>query len=294
MASPSRRSIPGAANAPRPPPLASNLRHLCGFHPSISSVCRALAINRQQFNKYLSGCATPSVYLLGRIGRFFGVNTEELFLPHEDFRRKFAGLGHGALPQAHDNAASPRKKILDELISLASLNHAILRRYTGYYFRYYYDYSSTGRVVRTLFRVAEEGNMFVTRAIERIPHRSNSAGRLTTFKYDGVLMALSGCLFNIELEKLMQSCICYAAFPCIPRPDQRFIAGIQSSLSSSTGRPAASRVVLERITSPRNLGSVMRLCGTYSVQAETIDPEIVSLISNQVPKETDLFAPIML
>ncbi len=157
----------------------------------------------------------PSVYLLGRIARFFGVNTEELFLPHEDFRRKFAGPGHGVLPYVRDNAASPRQKILDELISLTSLNHAILWRYTGYYSRYHYDYSSTGRVVRTLFRVAEEGNMFVTRAIERIPHRSNSAGRLTTFKYDGVLMALSGCLFNVELEKLMQSCICCAAFPCL-------------------------------------------------------------------------------
>jgi len=294
MASLSRHPAPRAIDAPDPPPLASNLRHLCGFHPSISSVCRALAINRQQFNKYLSGCATPSVYLLGRIARFFEVNTEDLFLPHAAFRRKFASPAHTGLQHARDGTLGPRQKIQDTLFSLANLNHDILRRYAGYYFRYYYDFNSSGRVVRSLFRVAEQGNIFVTRMIERIPHRSNSAGRLTTFKYEGVLVALSGCLFNIELEALMQSCICYAAFPCIPRPEQRFIAGIQSSLISSTGRPAASRVVLERITSPRSLGSLLRLCGTFPVQTGTIDPEIVSLISNRVSKETDLFAPIML
>ncbi len=294
MASFSKRPAPGPANACEPSPLAPNLRHLCGFHPSISSVCRALGINRQQFNKYLSGCAIPSVFLLGKIARFFGVNTEELFLPHAAFRQKFAGPAHDISLHTRDSGGGHRRKTLDEFISLAGLNHDILRRYAGYYFRYYYDYSSSGCVVRSLFRVTQQDNVFVTRFIERVPHRSNSAGRLTTFKYEGVLVALSGCLFNVELEKLMQSCICYAAYPCIPRPEQRFIAGIQSSLSSSTGRPAASRVVLERITSPRSLLPLMRLCGTFPVQAGTIDPQIVSLISNHVPKETDLFAPIML
>ena len=39
---------------------AVNLKFLCGFYSSISEVCRRLEINRQQFNRYLSGKSFPS------------------------------------------------------------------------------------------------------------------------------------------------------------------------------------------------------------------------------------------
>src|SRR5260221_599391 len=46
---------------------ATNLRLLCGRHRSVSEVCRRLAINRQQFNKYLAGPSLPSSATLVRI-----------------------------------------------------------------------------------------------------------------------------------------------------------------------------------------------------------------------------------
>jgi hypothetical protein len=38
--------------------LKSNLRYLCGYHRSVAEVCRRVAINRQQFNKYLAGAGS--------------------------------------------------------------------------------------------------------------------------------------------------------------------------------------------------------------------------------------------
>ena len=35
--------------------LSKNLRLLCAQHGSIARVCREIEINRQQFNRYLSG-----------------------------------------------------------------------------------------------------------------------------------------------------------------------------------------------------------------------------------------------
>ena len=63
------------------PPWAENLRYLCGFYPSISEVCRRLAINRQQFNKYLSGQVRPSRHNRRRMADFFGIQPDDFDLP---------------------------------------------------------------------------------------------------------------------------------------------------------------------------------------------------------------------
>ena len=62
-----------------------NLKLLCSHYRSIAEVCRKLAINRAQFNKYLSGQSRPTAYNLKRICDFFGVEAYELNLPGEQF-----------------------------------------------------------------------------------------------------------------------------------------------------------------------------------------------------------------
>lgn len=67
--------------------LGANLRLLCSHYRSIAEVCRKLAINRAQFNKYLAGQSRPTPYNLKRICDFFGVEDYELLLPPEQFVR---------------------------------------------------------------------------------------------------------------------------------------------------------------------------------------------------------------
>jgi transcriptional regulator with XRE-family HTH domain len=47
---------------------------------SIADACRALGINRQQFNKYLSGTVLPSAQTLAKITAHFNVTDIELFI----------------------------------------------------------------------------------------------------------------------------------------------------------------------------------------------------------------------
>ena len=54
--------------------LAANLRLMCNRYTSIADICRQIKINRQQFNKYLSGQSSPSLHNLHRIAEFFGVD----------------------------------------------------------------------------------------------------------------------------------------------------------------------------------------------------------------------------
>ena len=269
------------------PAIASNLRYLCSLHRSTSEVCRSIEINRQQFNKYLSGSTTPSIFNLGRIAAFFGLEGDALCQPNAEFRRTMAQLRP---PQPAQPASRIQQTLPAAVITLATQNSDVLRPYVGFYFRYNYAFDSSGRVVRGLFRISEADGLFVTRLIERVQHRSNGSRKLTTLKYDGVLAALSGCLFNIEYERLMRSCIGHAAFPCIMRPGQRFLTGLQSSYSSSTGRPAASRVVLERVEQGKSLRELLEHCGTFRRSDGLIDTDVLHLIGNRVSRETDVFS----
>ncbi len=60
---------------------SENLRVLVGRVPSVSKLCRDLNINRTQFNKYLSGEATPRPLLLNRICQHFDTDARILLEP---------------------------------------------------------------------------------------------------------------------------------------------------------------------------------------------------------------------
>lgn len=264
--------------------LAENLRYLCSLQRSTSEVCRSIGINRQQFNKYLSGAATPSSFNLARISAYFGLAGDELRRPGLAARR----IALPAIPKP----SVPAPCMLEAAIAVLAESDSIsLRPYVGFYFRYNYAFDGSGRIVRGLFRISEQDGLFLTRLVERVQHRSNGSTKLTTLKYDGVLIALSGCLFNVEYERLMRSCVGHAAFPRIMRPGQRFLAGLQSSFSSSTGHPAASRVVLERVPPGIGLRAMLQQCGTFHRKEGGIDPDVIELIDNRVTCETDIFCP---
>eukprot|EP00494_Astrolonche_serrata_P010279 UN10341 len=64
---------------------ATNLRLVCDQYRSVAQVCRSLEMNRQQFNKYLSGQIYPSKHYLARICKFAKLSEDELNLPRAEF-----------------------------------------------------------------------------------------------------------------------------------------------------------------------------------------------------------------
>lgn len=275
------------------PNLAKNLRYLCAFYPSVSFVCRKTGLNRQQFNKYITGKVQPSLSTLRRIADFFGLDVEEIWLDHQKLRQLFEArkVEEPREPQENQDTTPPVMGAIRALaVRFAKSDRATLSRYCGHYFRYHYAFDNSGRIVRSVFRVAEQDGVFVTKLMERLHHQSNGTHRFTTLKYDGVLMAMSGCLFNVEYETIMKSCVGYAAFAHLQRPGQRFILGIQSSFSSSSGKPVSSRVVLERMPvseSPRNM---IKSCGMFWPGNGAIDQDIIALIDNSNGADGAIFS----
>lgn len=278
---------PGGRIHAAAPDLSRNLLYLCAFYPSISEVCRQIGINRQQFNKYTSGAVVPSFFVARRIADFFGLEVEEIFLPHEELRATFR-----APPEKPRTTSMPEGNLHPDILGMFSQELSEpLDRYVGYYYRYYYAYDLSGRVVRSLFRLSQSEGYYVTRHIERIFHPASAGRHKTAFKYSGYATGLSNCIFVVEFESLMNSCIANAVFPIVPRPGQRYLFGIQTSLSTTLGRPGASRVLLERIRPNVPVRKMLAQCGTFDSDSPELDPELLQLIGNENLREDALMMP---
>lgn len=65
-----------------------NLKLACSTRQSISDLCRAIDMNRQQFNRYINAGALPSAHNRLRIAAAFGLDPADFDLPAGAFRRK--------------------------------------------------------------------------------------------------------------------------------------------------------------------------------------------------------------
>ncbi len=85
---------------------ARNLRALVEGRGSVSDQCRALGVNRTQFNRYLSGQASPRPEVLHRICAYFGTDARILLQPLEE-------LIPGAQDGGHPLALTALARFLD-------------------------------------------------------------------------------------------------------------------------------------------------------------------------------------
>lgn len=259
-------------------PLPLNLGHLCGFYSSIAVVCRRIEINRQQFNKYLSGQTRPSRHNMRRICDFFGVTEAELLMEPPRFaeivglRRRPLSHAALALPLAH----------LERLYQRSGDLH----RYVGYYFRYFYSFGNAGRIIKSLVVIYENEGKFFWKNIERSRPIGGKYG-VKTSKYSGILFFLGDRIFAIEYETLLRNSVTEAILYPSYHSRVSCLIGIQTGAPVARGRkPAASVVLLEFLGRLIDLRKALTSCGLFEEADPAIDPMIRSLITNRIPPGT--------
>ena len=113
---------------------AANLRLLCDQRGSISQICRKMKINRQQFNKYLSGKHAPSTANSRMIADHFRLSPDVLFSPHAEFRAMIDGDFFDTFNRMR--AAPQVQKFLSTVMAVPD---AVEHSLTGVYDRYQYS-----------------------------------------------------------------------------------------------------------------------------------------------------------
>ncbi len=252
--------------------LASNLRLLCSHYRSIAEICRKLAINRAQFNKYLSGQSRPTVYNLKRIGDFFGVESYELGLPHEQFAKLMGARGGEA--SASTAASDPLRHLLRPL----SEHGGSLSRYCGYYFEYANCMSVPGSVLLSLVHLREENGHYLFERQERQERSSGASGQAEDWvrcRYLGAAFNLQDRLFLVDYESLTLNEMSQTIL--IPSFKSRItrLNGLKTGVSSDDRRtPACTRVVWDFLGTEINRVNAYRQVMLYAPDDPRIDDDI--------------------
>ena len=257
-----------------PDEFSVNLTLLCSYHASIAEVCRKLSLNRQQFNKYLSGKSRPSRSNMRRICDFFGVTEAELLLDTDKFedlislRRK---------PIQQEDLSRPLRR----LNSLYRKSQS-LEKYTGFYFRYFFSFGNQGLVIRSLASIHQEDEKYYWKNIEIL--RDPETGRTTGVnKYDGACFYLADRIYVIEHETLELGSITQVTLYPSHRHRLDRLVGIQMGAPTRRGRkPGASRVLLEFLGRDINIRAALRKTGLFFPHGGEIRKETLELISNEI------------
>jgi transcriptional regulator with XRE-family HTH domain len=261
---------------------ARNLRTICNQHRSVAHVCRSLEMNRQQFNKYLSGQIFPSRHNLQRICQFFKLSEGNLALDPAEFERLISDI-----PKA-DSSQGNIETLLD------SIPNAIdaLARYEGYYYSHFHALGFPGSMVRSLVQIYRLLDCFYTKNIEHLWNKEKGRPKHHRFKYRGIAFYLADRIFITEHETLTKNVICHTILFPSYRNAIDTLSGITTGVGSlNTHMPKSTRVEYKYLGKQIDLREALNGCGLFDLDSNAISDEIRHRINNEIlPHEHMLMA----
>ena len=244
-----------------------NLRSLCADRGSIAQVCRDIGLNRQQFNRYLSGAGMPAAHNLRRIARYFRCTEAELMAPHEEFerRRKTDRVARHAGP-------------LDLFAEAFQTGSSEMRRYLGWYHSHITSPSWEGCILRGLSCLYERDGYVLVRSLERATSRDGSIVHRT--RYDGVVTRRGGRIYVLEQEARSEASVDETILMPSPRQKVNYLQGITMGVASRPYLlPYASRSIWKKLGAQVPAREALGACGVLPFNSRKIDPTIRSYLS---------------
>lgn len=265
-------------------PLPENLRLLCGYCPSVSYVCRAVGISRQQFTKYLSGKSTPSLSSFRKISDFFGVEETELLLPVEEFRAIVA------LQPPSVGPALPAQDFISSSVHSNSQSRREIKPYLGYYYSHFIIGNMPDRIIRALIHIYDHRGAILTQNIERYPESSDGAAEVS--KYEGVALYNAERLFIYEKEKVTGKRIWQTVVYTADLKSSKYLSGLTMGIATDSVRDIACyRIIYSFLGREIDLRSAMAGCRTYALDAPDIPKYIRDRVVNQMHPRDTAFKP---
>lgn len=248
---------------------SENLRNICADQGSIAQICREIGINRQQFNRYLSGAGLPSAHNLRKIARYFELADADLFAGVDEFRKTLE-QGRKHLP---DGPA--------ELMTGAFRDQAlVLRRYLGFYHAHFMTPTWEGKILRSLVWLYEEDGFVMSRSIERV--RSKREGIFQSSRYAGLVTQRGNRMYIVEHEMVREGSIVETILTPSHRQQVKYLRGTTMGVAWRPHiMPYASLSIWKRISDRVTIREALKDCGVFSLDSRRIDPTIRSDLSPQ-------------
>ena len=255
--------------------ISTNIGRLVKSRGNISAICRRLGINRQQFNKYLTGQHTPSQVNLNAICDYFGVKFPDLIMPDMKIpeRQHLSELLAGY--QVFTNSG-----LLQTVIRSSETNR--LKQFVGTYYKYHYSSIYRGDIVRAVTSIYPiDDEVFGYTNLERFPNKNNPKKHHYVFKYHGFVFILEGRLFMADLESLQRNEITFSIYTPIARNPIKFFFGVTSGVASNIYRePYTSKSVLNFISSSAPQKADWKVATVVPPDDESLPVEALEYLNN--------------
>lgn len=225
--------------------LGANLRFLCERQGTVSNICRKIKINRQQFNKYLSGLHLPSVQNQRLIANFFGLSRSVLFADPEEFRTLMEGNYFHAIDTLRNS-----KRMAPFLDTLLVDEKSSGDEYVGVYDRYQYSSIYKGKVLRSAYCIYRNRDFLQHYYIERFPNLESPDKIDFVFKYHGFTIPLDGRIFSLDFEAVQKNEMTFGIYAPVQRSSKSFLMGITSGIAATMLRPPYSTKVAMHFRGP--------------------------------------------
>ena len=231
-------------------------------------------MNRQQFNKYLSGQVYPSRHNLERICHFFKVDEAEFLQESNEFE-----VNIGQRYKQQDDTSG----VLEEVVKGLPNDVNALSRYEGFYYGHFHALGFPGYLIRSLLHLYRDGDRFYTKSIEHLWQKDKTRYSQRRFKYKGVVFYLADRIFITEYETLTKNAICHTIlFPCY-RNTVDSLSGITTGVGSlNSHMPKATRVEFRYLGKQVDVREALLGCGLYDLDSEDIDAEIRERVNNNI------------
>ncbi|TXH37606.1 MAG: XRE family transcriptional regulator [Rhodospirillaceae bacterium] len=248
------------------------------MHSSVSDVCRRIGMNRQQFNKYLSGESLPSAHNLRRIALYFDVASDELFLPAAEFNTRHGGRIARPDPQKGDAFS----RIMAQAFP-GDLRR--LRPLLGFYHSYFLVPHSPKSIVRALLCLEENDGRVYSKDIERSSIGTSIRQRGYLSKYDGIVSYLGNCIFILEFESLTADTLTETILFPSYRKRLDILTGMTLGVTSRVHRqPFSSLIAWKYLGQNIDMRRALSQCGSLAESDRSIDPNIRAfLLSGDQP-----------
>ncbi|NVP56540.1 helix-turn-helix domain-containing protein [Mycoplana rhizolycopersici] len=249
---------------PDPDPFPQNLRFACSTRRSISQICREIGLNRQQFNRYISGEARPSPHNTGRIAAFFGITPQDLDLAPKLFAARLT---------RPDRDRSSARGLLDGFPG----DLAALRRHVGYYQTYHISPSWPGLVVCSCARIYEDDGAIRVKSIERIHDAVNEIHQFS--KYVGLVTFWRNRIFIAERSVGQQPMLSQTILMPFEVHQRVYLRGTTMGVSwRKENLPYASRMIWRHIGQEPDLRQMLSRCGVLPFTSRQLPATVRSFL----------------
>jgi hypothetical protein len=254
---------------------SANLRLLCSYYGPITRVSKGIGINRQQFNKYLSGISLPAQHNHRRICDFFGVDSHEIVLPPE----RFAELVRLRPPKPRQSDALVQT--VHDFVDRNGLNSSSLIKYHGYYYKYFKSFSSPGYILRSLVYAYPHQGRTLYKTIERIKRPEDT--RSFTFKYNGIMFPVGERLHMLDHESILRNEISQTILYPTYLNRVSYLSGLMLGVSGNEAhQPVSARVIMVHLGNRIDRRAALEVCGLQHPDDDALDPVIRKGVDNEL------------